>query len=47
MVAQLGRRKPILKKALGEADGDDVPDSESGARLAEAADASDIRAFGE
>jgi hypothetical protein len=28
MVAQLGRRKPILKKALGEADGDDVPDSE-------------------
>ena len=28
MVAQLGRRKPILKKALGDADGDDVPDSE-------------------
>ena len=28
MVAQLGRRKPILKKALGEPDGDDVPDSE-------------------
>ncbi len=28
VVAQLGRRKPILKKALGEADGDDMPDSE-------------------
>ena len=28
MVAQLGRRKPILKKPLGEADGDDMPDSE-------------------
>jgi len=28
MVAQLGRRKPILKKLLGEADGDDLPDSE-------------------
>jgi hypothetical protein len=28
MVAQVGRRKPILKKALGEADGDDMPDSE-------------------
>lgn len=28
MVAQLGRRKAILKKPLGEADGDDSPDSE-------------------
>jgi hypothetical protein len=28
VVAQLGRRKPILKKAVGEADGDDMPDSE-------------------
>jgi hypothetical protein len=28
MVAQLGRRKPILKKPLGEAGGQDVPDSE-------------------
>jgi hypothetical protein len=28
IVAQLGRRKPILKKPLGEADGDDLPDSE-------------------
>lgn len=28
MVTQLGRRKPILKKPLGEADGDDMPDSE-------------------
>lgn len=28
MVAQLGRRKPILKRPLGEADGDDTPDSE-------------------
>lgn len=28
VVAQLGRRKPILKKALGEASGDDMPDSE-------------------
>jgi hypothetical protein len=28
MVAQLGRRKPILKKPLGEAVGQDVPDSE-------------------
>jgi len=28
MVAQLGRRKPILKRALGEADGDDMRDSE-------------------
>lgn len=28
VVAQLGRRKPILKKPLGEADGDDMPDSE-------------------
>ena len=27
MVAQLGRRKPILKKALGDAPADDVPDS--------------------
>jgi hypothetical protein len=28
IVAHLGRRKPILKKALGEAEGDDLPDSE-------------------
>ena len=28
VVAQLGRRKPILKKLLGEPDGDDLPDSE-------------------
>lgn len=28
MVAQLGRRKPILKKPLGDAAGDDLPDSE-------------------
>lgn len=28
IVAQLGRRKPILKKALGDASGDDMPDSE-------------------
>ena len=28
MVAQVGRRKPVLKKALGEPDGDDAPDSE-------------------
>jgi hypothetical protein len=28
VVAQLGRRKPILTKALGEATGDDMPDSE-------------------
>jgi hypothetical protein len=28
VVAQLGRRKPILKKLLGEAYADDVPDSE-------------------
>jgi hypothetical protein len=28
MVVQLGRRKPILKKPLGEAGGQDVPDSE-------------------
>jgi len=28
MVTQLGRRKPILKKPLGEADGNDIPDSE-------------------
>ena len=27
VVAQLGRRKPILKKALGDAPSDDVPDS--------------------
>src|SRR6476469_1632859 len=27
MVAQLGRRKPILKKALGDAPGEDMPDS--------------------
>jgi hypothetical protein len=28
MVAQVGRRKPVLKKLLGEPDGDDAPDSE-------------------
>jgi hypothetical protein len=28
MVSQLGRRKPILKKPLGETGGDDAPDSE-------------------
>jgi hypothetical protein len=28
MVVQLGRRKPILKKALGEVSGDGMPDSE-------------------
>ncbi len=28
MVAQVGRRKPVLKKALGEPDGGDAPDSE-------------------
>lgn len=28
IVAQLGRRKPILKKALGDASGDEMPDSE-------------------
>jgi len=28
LLAQLGRRKPILKKPLGEADGDEMPDSE-------------------
>jgi hypothetical protein len=28
MVAQLGRRKPVLKKPLGEAEGGDLPDSE-------------------
>ena len=28
IVAQLGRRKPILKKSLREANGDDMPDSE-------------------
>jgi hypothetical protein len=28
MVAQVGRRKPVLRKVLGEPDGDDAPDSE-------------------
>ena len=28
VVAQVGRRKPVLKKPLGEPDGDDEPDSE-------------------
>jgi hypothetical protein len=28
VVAQVGRRKPVLKKALGEPGGDDAPDSE-------------------
>lgn len=28
IVAQLGRRRPILKKSLGEPDGDEMPDSE-------------------
>jgi hypothetical protein len=28
VVAQVGRRKPVLKKILGEPDGDDAPDSE-------------------
>jgi hypothetical protein len=28
VVAQLGRRKPILKKPLAEPDDDDTPDSE-------------------
>ena len=28
MVAQVGRRKPVLKKDLGEPDADDAPDSE-------------------
>lgn len=28
IVAQLGRKKPILKKPLGEPDADDMPDSE-------------------
>jgi hypothetical protein len=28
VVAQVGRRKPILRKPLGEPDGDDLPDSE-------------------
>jgi len=28
IVAQIGRRKPVLKKALGDAAGDDMPDSE-------------------
>jgi hypothetical protein len=31
IVAQLGRRKPILKKALGEASGDEKPDAECAA----------------
>jgi hypothetical protein len=31
VVVQLGRRKPILKKTLGEASGDDMPDSECSA----------------
>ena len=33
VVAQLGRRKPVLKKLLGEAAGEDVPDSECPAPL--------------
>jgi len=33
VVARLGRRKPILKKALGDAAGDDLPDSECPAPL--------------
>lgn len=33
IVAQLGRRKPILKKALGETAEDDMPDSECPAPL--------------
>jgi hypothetical protein len=33
ILAQLGRRKPILKKALGEAEGDDLPDSECSAPI--------------
>jgi len=28
VVAQVGRRKPVMKKELGEPDGDDAPDSE-------------------
>ncbi len=28
VVAQVGRRKPVLKKAMGEPDADDAPDSE-------------------
>jgi|HubBroStandDraft_6_1064221.scaffolds.fasta_scaffold122435_1 hypothetical protein len=28
MVAQLGRRKPILKKAIGEVSGDEMPDAD-------------------
>ena len=28
IVFQVGRRKPVLKKPLGDAGGDDVPDSE-------------------
>jgi hypothetical protein len=28
VVAQVGRRKPVLKKASGEPEGDDAPDSE-------------------
>ena len=48
MVAQLGRRKPTLKKALGEADGDDVPDSECPAPDWQGLPTrSDVRAFGE
>ncbi|HXZ82023.1 MAG TPA: hypothetical protein VEG30_18990 [Terriglobales bacterium] len=31
MVAQLGRRKPLLKKSLGQAQGGDTPDSECAA----------------
>jgi hypothetical protein len=32
IVFQVGRRKPVLKKLLGEAGGDDAPDSECPAR---------------
>jgi hypothetical protein len=28
IVYQVGRHKPVLKKSLGEADGDEAPDSE-------------------
>lgn len=28
VVAQVGRRKPVLKKSMGEPDGDDLPDSQ-------------------
>src|SRR5208337_5396628 len=31
MVAQLGRRKPILKKSLGDASGDEAPDAQCAA----------------